>query len=186
MNLDRTSRYLSFILRHKPEEIGITVEYEGGWADVKQLIAGIAKTRPFTMEILEEIVRTDAKGRYSFNADKTKIRANQGHSIPVDLGLTPVDPPETLFHGTATRFLDPIFKEGLKPMSRQWVQLSDDRATAVAVGKRHGTPYLFRVDAAAMARDGYAFYLSTNGVWMTKEVPVRYLCAAPINADISE
>ena len=174
MNLTEISKYMSLILRHKPEAIGITLD-EHGWANVDELIEGIAKTNKFNMEILEEIVRTDEKQRYSFNEDKTLIRANQGHSIPVDVELDELEPPETLWHGSAEKFEAAIDREGLIPKSRLYVHLSKDKETAVKVGKRHGKPVLYIVRSAEMAKDGYKFYLSKNGVWLTKEVPVRYL-----------
>ena len=174
MGLKETSKYMSLILRHKPEVIGITLD-EHGWANVDELIDGISRTHEFNMDILEEIVRTDEKQRYSFNEDKTLIRANQGHSIPVDVELDEVTPPEELWHGTATRFEASIDTQGLIPKSRLYVHLSKDRETAVKVGKRHGKPVLYIVKAGEMSRDGYKFYLSKNGVWLTKEVPVRYL-----------
>ena len=174
MGLKETSKYMSLILRHKPEVIGITLD-EHGWANVDELIEGISRTNEFNMDILEEIVRTDEKQRYSFNDDKTLIRANQGHSIPVDVELDEVAPPEKLWHGTATRFEASIDAQGLIPKSRLYVHLSKDRETAVKVGQRHGKPLLYIVKAGEMSRDGYKFYLSKNGVWLTKEVPVRYL-----------
>ena len=148
MSLERTSRYMSLILRHKPEVIGIQLD-EHGWANVEELIAGIAKTQEFNRDILELIVRTDEKQRYSFNEDGTLIRANQGHSIPVDVELKEMQPPETLWHGTGE--------------------------TAKKVGQRHGIPVLYLVKAEEMYNDGYRFYRSENGVWLTKEVPVKYL-----------
>ena len=162
------------ILRHKPEVIGITLD-EHGWADVEPLIKGICKTQPFTMEMLEEIVRTDNKQRYSFNEDKTKIRANQGHSIPVDVELKEVVPPEYLWHGTGEKYVEAIDKMGLIPKSRLYVHLSKDQQTAVTVGKRHGKPVIYRIHADQMAKDGYQFFCSVNGVWLTKKVPAKYL-----------
>lgn len=173
-DLTNTSKYLSLILRHKPEAIGITLD-EHGWADVGLLIEGIGKTHPFDRETLEEIVRTDNKKRYSFNDDKTLIRANQGHSIPVDVELPVEEPPEYLWHGTGQKFEVSIDKMGLIPKSRLYVHLSADRETAVKVGSRHGDPIVYRVDTGRMAGDGYIFYRSVNGVWLTKEVPAGYL-----------
>ena len=170
-----TSKYMSLILRHKPETIGITLD-EHGWANVDELIEGISRTHEFNKDILEEIVRTDEKQRYSFNEDRTLIRANQGHSIPVDVELDEVAPPEELWHGTATKYEASIDAQGLIPKSRLYVHLSRDRETAVKVGQRHGKPVLYIVKAGEMSRDGYKFYLSKNGVWLTKEVPGRYLC----------
>ena len=174
MGLKETSKYISLILRHKPETIGISLD-EHGWANVDELIAGIAKTNEINMDILEEIVATDEKQRYSFNEDKTLIRANQGHSIPVDVELEESAPPEILWHGTGEKFVAAIDEQGLIPKSRLYVHLSKDEETAVKVGSRHGRPVLYRVLAGKMQKDGYKFYLSKNGVWLTKEVPVEYL-----------
>lgn len=165
---------MSLILRHKPDAIGITLD-EHGWANVDELIAGIAKDNEFNMEILEEIVRTDEKQRYLFNEDKTLIRANQGHSIPVDVELEEKEPPELLWHGTGEKYVASIDVQGLIPKSRLYVHLSKDEDTAVKVGKRHGKAVLYHVKAKQMHDDGYNFYLSANGVWLTKEVPVKYL-----------
>ena len=162
------------ILRHKPEEIGITLD-EHGWADVKELIEGVSKRYPLDMETLEEIVRTDEKQRYSFNDDHTLIRANQGHSIPVDVELKETVPPEILYHGTGEKYVDSIDATGLIPKSRLYVHMSPDTETAFKVGSRHGRPVIYEVLAGQMHKDGYAFYLSVNGVWLTKAVPAKYL-----------
>ena len=174
MSLNKTSKFISLILRHRPEVIGIELD-EHGWADVGELIAGVAKSRPFDMEMLEEIVRTDSKQRYSFNEDRTLIRANQGHSIPVDVELEQKEPPEVLYHGTGEKFVSSIDRQGLIPKSRLYVHLSPDEATARNVGRRHGKPVVYEVMAGQMARDGKAFFLSVNGVWLTKAVPAEYL-----------
>lgn len=174
MNLTRTSCFLSLILRHKPETIGISLD-EHGWANVDELIEGISKTREFNMDILEEIVRTDEKERYAFNEDKTLIRANQGHSIPVDVELEKAEPPEKLWHGTGEKYVASIDEIGLIRKSRLYVHLSKDKETALKVGSRHGKPVIYTVKAREMYQDGYAFFLSKNGVWLTKEVPVKYL-----------
>lgn len=174
MNLTDTSRFMSLILRHKPEAIGISLD-EHGWANVDELIAGIAKSHDFNMDILEKIVSTDEKQRYSFNEDKTLIRANQGHSIPVDVELDQVEPPAELWHGTGEKYVEAIDEQGLIPKSRLYVHLSKDSDTATKVGKRHGKPILYIVKAGEMYKDGYKFYLSKNGVWLTKEVPKKYL-----------
>ena len=165
---------MSLILRHKPDAIGITLD-EHGWANVDELIAGIAKDNEFNMEILEEIVRTDEKQRYSFNEDKTLIRANQGHSIPVDVELEEKEPPEILYHGTGEKYVSSIDVQGLIPKSRLYVHLSKDEETAVKVGSRHGKPVIYIVKAKQMYEDGYKFFISANGVWLTKEVPVKYM-----------
>lgn len=174
MSLKDTSKFMSLILRHRPEVIGISLD-EHGWANVDELITGIAKTQDFNMDILEEIVREDEKQRYSFNEDKTLIRANQGHSIPVDVELEVLEPPAELWHGTGEKYVASIDEQGLIPKSRLYVHLSKDKDTAVKVGKRHGNPVLYIVKAGEMYRDGYQFYLSKNGVWLTKQVPVKYL-----------
>ncbi|MDE6615790.1 MAG: RNA 2'-phosphotransferase, partial [Lachnospiraceae bacterium] len=162
-------------LRHNPGVIGIKLD-KHGWADAQELIAGINKAgSQINMDILEEIVRTDKKGRYSFNNDKTKIRANQGHSISVDVGLEEKEPPEILYHGTAGRFLPGIWKEGLKPMGRLYVHLSIDAETAEIVGKRHGKPAILKVHSGEMYRHGIKFYLSENNVWLVKKVESKYL-----------
>ena len=175
MNLTKASKYLALILRHKPEEIGIKLE-KNGWADTAKVVKGVSmRFSGFNMETLEEIVRTDSKQRYSFTEDKKKIRANQGHSVDVEIEFDEVEPPDVLFHGTATRFMDSIFKDGLCSMTRQYVHLSGDHDTAVIVGSRHGKPIVFRVDCQKMVEDGFRFYRSANGVWLTSHVPAKYL-----------
>lgn len=174
LSLRNISKYMSLILRHEPEAIGISLD-EHGWAKVDELIAGIAKDNEFNMDILEEIVGTDEKQRYSFNEDRTLIRANQGHSIPVDVEPEEKEPPETLWHGTGEKYVESIDAEGLISKSRLYVHLSKDEETAIKVGMRHGKPVLYQVMAKWMYDDGYKFFISANGVWLTKEVPVRYL-----------
>lgn len=175
MNLVQTSKFISLILRHKPEIIGITLD-EHGWADVKALIAGVQKTRPdFDMEILEEIVRINNKQRFAFNDDHTKIRANQGHSIHVDVELKEAAPPEVLYHGTAEKSVASIFEQGLVPGNRLYVHLSKDKQTALNVGSRHGKPVVLTVQSGRMHEDGHKFFISENGVWLIKAVPPTYL-----------
>ena len=177
---DKLSVFISLVLRHKPEAAGIRLD-EHGWANVEELLEGINNTgRQINMDILEEIVRTDSKQRYSFNSNKTLIRANQGHSVPVDVELEERQPPQYLYHGTAERFLDAIMAEGLKPMSRLYVHLSKDEETAVKVGKRHGSPVVLKVRTEEMYHDGNNFYLSQNGVWLTKYVDRKYIEGRPI------
>ena len=144
-------------------------------ANVDELLAGINRTRPLDMAGLEEIVRTDEKQRYAFNADKTKIRANQGHSVPVDVELQPVTPPALLYHGTGEKFVSSIEARGLIPKTRLYVHLSGDYDTARKVGARHGSPRVYQINAARMSADGYEFFRSVNGVWLTKQVPPQYL-----------
>lgn len=174
MNLTKVSKYISLILRHKPEAIGISLD-EHGWANVEELIEGVNKTHKLDMEMLEEIVATDDKQRYSFNEDKTLIRANQGHSIDVDVELEEVEPPEYLWHGTGEKYVQSIRKSGIIAKSRLYVHLSDSYGTAILVGKRHGKPMVFCVKSGQMHTDGYKFYRSKNGVYLTKSVPVKYL-----------
>ncbi len=169
-----TSKFISLILRHKPETIGITLD-EHGWADVNELIAGVSKTHPLDMAFLERIVAEDEKQRYSFNEDKTRIRANQGHSIKVDVELKKTVPPETLYHGTGEKYTDSIDREGLIPKSRLYVHLSSNAETAMKIGQRHGRSVVYTVAAGKMNRDGYKFYLSENGVWLIEKVPPVYL-----------
>ena len=168
------SKYISLILRHKPEEIGITLD-EHGWANVPELIEGISKSHEFNMDMLEDIVATDNKQRYSFNEDHTLVRANQGHSIPVDVELEEVIPPEILYHGTGEKYVASIDQQGLIPKSRLYVHLSGDKETAVKVGQRHGKPVIYIVKSGEMCKDGISFYRSVNGVWLTKAVPAKYL-----------
>ena len=174
MSLNETSKFIALILRHKPETIGISLD-EHGWANVSELIEGINKQQPFTMMDLEEIVKTDNKQRYSFNEDKTLIRANQGHSVPVDVELPEKEPPEFLWHGTGEKYTESIDEIGLIPKSRLYVHLSGDLETAKIVGKRHGKLVVYKVKSGEMAKHGFIFYRSVNGVWLTKKVPVKYL-----------
>ena len=174
MNLKSTSKYLSLILRHHPEAAGITLDGHG-WANVEELIAEVRKSRPFDRETLEKIVATDEKQRYSFNESHTLIRANQGHSVPVDVELPVTEPPEILYHGTGEKYAASIDAQGLLPGRRLYVHLSGDEDTARKVGIRHGKPVIYRVLSGQMSRDGFMFYRSVNGVWLTKTVPAMYL-----------
>jgi putative RNA 2'-phosphotransferase len=173
-DLRRLSIFLSLLLRHKPEEVGLVLD-PGGWACVDDLVKKVAG---LTRAKLQQIVAQDDKQRYSFNPDGKRIRAVQGHSIPVDLGLSPVEPPEHLYHGTARRFLITIWLQGIVKQSRQFVHLSDNADTALTVGQRHGDAVVIEVDAKAMHDDGFCFYLSENGVWLTDVVPMEYLIGA--------
>ena len=175
MNKNRLSVFVSLILRHKPETVGITLD-KHGWADVGELITGINNTgRNINMDMLEEIVSTDDKGRYSFNKDKTLIRANQGHSIPVNIEFEEVEPPSILYHGTATKFINNIRQQGIKSMSRLYVHLSKDIEIATNVGKRHGQCVILVIDSERMFKDGVRFYLSENNVWLTNYVDYKYV-----------
>ena len=166
-----TSKFLSLILRHKPQIVGIELD-EHGWADVEELIH---RVNGLNREILEKIVEQDEKQRYSFSADKKLIRANQGHSISVDVELEELKPPEILYHGTAERFSASILAQGLLKMSRMYVHLSDNIETAEKVGRRHGKPKIFIVESGKMFADGCKFFKSVNGVWLTEKIPAKYL-----------
>lgn len=180
-NDDKLGRFLSLVLRHQPSAAGITLD-QNGWADVEALVAGTKRTgRHINKDILERIVRENNKNRYSFNEDHTKIRANQGHSLAVDVELESQTPPDLLYHGTAVDYLDSIMKQGITKQNRQHVHLSDEKETAVRVGKRHGKPVVLAVDAAAMVKDGLIFWCSENGVWLCDCVPKKYLTLQPID-----
>ena len=170
----KLGRFLSLVLRHNPLAAGIALD-EHGWANVEELLAGVRRTgRHIDMDTLERIVRENNKQRYSFNEDHTKIRANQGHSLAVDVELKQEDPPQYLYHGKADRFLAAIQREGIQKMSRQYVHLSGSYQTAVEVGRRHGFPVVITIDAKAMVQDGIHFYLAENGVWLCEDVPPKY------------
>ncbi|MCM1505993.1 MAG: RNA 2'-phosphotransferase [Ruminococcus flavefaciens] len=175
-NLTKISRFLSLILRHKPEVIGIELDKKG-WADVSELITGVNKTGEYflDMKTLERIVSTDEKKRYSFTPDKKKIRANQGHSVKVDVELKECQPPELLWHGTGEKYVDSINSEGLKPKGRLYVHLSADVETALKVGGRHGKPVVYKIMSGEMYRQGYVFYLSENGVWLADFIPTDFM-----------
>ena len=174
MNLTNISRKLSYLLRHSTDPLYI--DLNGGWADADRIIEVLKRRLPeMDRNTLDEIVAQDTKGRYSYSADGKKIRANQGHSIPgVVIEMEQPEPPELLYHGTATRFLDSILRDGLRPMSRQYVHISPDFETAVKVGKRHGRPVVLIIKAKQFVEDGNELYRSSNGVWQAKAVPPRY------------
>lgn len=168
-------KFLSLVLRHQPEVIGLSLDEEG-WADLDTLISlSNAKGTKISKEIILEIVATNDKKRYCLSDDGLKIRANQGHSIAVDLGLTAIKPPDILYHGTATRFAGSIREQGLLPKSRQHVHLSALETTAIEVGKRHGAPLVIKVRALDMHQKGHRFFLSQNGVWLTAKVGAEFL-----------
>ena len=169
------SKFLSYVLRHRPDAVGITLD-TNGWVSVEDLLTACAKIgKDISKAALEEIVRTSPKRRFALSDDGTRVRANQGHSVTVDLGLSPQTPPQVLYHGTVDKSLASILSEGLKKMSRHHVHLSCDRTTATAVGGRRGTPVILEIDAGRMHRDGYVFYKSENNVWLTDEVPAEYI-----------
>ena len=174
MNLKTISVKMSWLLRHCQEPLYI--DLNGGWAEDKTILSVLKKNYPdVTLNTIRQIVAEDEKGRYSFDESGTKIRANQGHSIPgVVIEMESPDPPEYLYHGTATRFLDAIMREGLKPMKRQWVHISPDYETAVMVGSCHGKPAILKIRAKDFVNDGNELYRSSNGVWQAKYVAPEY------------
>lgn len=168
----RISKFLSLVLRHAPEKIGLTLDAEG-WGAVDAIIRGAPMA--LTAEDIFRVVATSDKKRFALSPDGTRIRAQQGHSVAVDLGLVPEPPPPVLWHGTVARFLASIEATGLRPMNRHHVHLSPDHATAAAVGARRGPPVVLCIDAAAMAGAGHLFFQSGNGVWLTGTVPPGYI-----------
>ena len=171
----RISKFLSLVLRHKPEEIGVTLD-EAGWVDVETLLSACARHRfPITRQQLETVVATSDKKRFALSEDGSRIRANQGHSVEVELGYAPAQPPEILYHGTADRFIESIRRQGLIKGKRHHVHLSLTRPTAAAVGTRHGRLVLLEVRSGDMHRAGIVFYKSANDVWLTDAVPAEYL-----------
>ncbi len=173
--LKHKSKFLSLVLRHQPEVAGITLD-DAGWTPIEALLAGCARAgTPITRSELDEVVRTNDKQRFALSADGTRIRANQGHSVEVELGYAPADPPAVLYHGTSADALPSIRAAGLERRARHHVHLSERPDTAVAVGGRHGKPVVLTVDAARMRADGHAFYRTPNGVWLTDAVPAAYL-----------
>ncbi|QPF94950.1 RNA 2'-phosphotransferase [Bradyrhizobium commune] len=183
MPIDDTqlSKFLSLVLRHKPDVIGLVLDAQG-WAGIDELIAKAnAAGTKFGRDDLLRVVAASDKKRFSLSPGADRVRAAQGHSVQVELGLAAQEPPPLLYHGTATRFVEAILSEGLKPQARQQVHLSADVATAERVGQRHGKAYIFTVDTVAMRRHGYKFYRADNGVWLTDLVPPEFL--APITTE---
>ena len=170
------SKFLSYVLRHHPESIGIQLDSEG-WADVDTLLQQAQKhNRPLTRQMLEEVVENNSKKRFTLSEDGTRIRAAQGHSTTqVNIQYTPTQPPEVLYHGTAIQFVDSIRAQGLLAGSRHHVHLSADVVTAKQVGQRHGKPVVLHIQAKAMTQAGHLFYLSDNGVWLTEHVPAKFI-----------
>ena len=171
----RVSKRLSYVLRHRPDSVGLTLD-GAGWADVDELLAALtAHGLPLTREELDRVVAGNDKRRFAFDDSGRRIRASQGHSVPVALGYAAEPPPAVLFHGTVERVLPAIEAQGLRPGRRHAVHLSPDAETARRVGARRGRPVVLRVDAAGMAHDGAVFTRSANGVWLVDAVPPRYL-----------
>ena len=173
--LKHISKFMSLVLRHKPEEIGLQLD-ENGWASASELIEKMNQYGiKVSQEIIETVVATNDKKRFAFNEDRTRIRASQGHSVEIDLALLPAEPPEQLFHGTAEKNISSILQKGIQKMNRQHVHLSKDKETAVNVGSRHGKPVVLTIHAGQMYKDGLLFWLSANGVWLTDFVEAKYI-----------
>jgi putative RNA 2'-phosphotransferase len=173
--LVRSSKYLSKHLRHQPERLGLTLA-PGGWVPVADLLAACARAGvSISRADLAEIVARNSKQRFSFDPTGMLIRANQGHSVAVDLQLVTSTPPDVLYHGTGERAVPAILRDGLLKMNRHHVHLSTDIATALSVGARHGRPMIFQIDAVAMAEAGHEFSCSDNGVWLVEHVPAGHL-----------
>ena len=171
----RLSKFLSLVLRHQPETAHITLD-SAGWTGVEELLSGCAQARrSITRDQLQHIVDTNSKKRFEFSADGRRIRASQGHSVEVELAYEPMLPPEVLYHGTATRFLDSIREQGLLKGQRHHVHLSAETKVTMQVGARHGKPALLTIRASAMSAAGHIFYCSTNGVWLVEHVPPDFI-----------
>jgi len=174
-NHKQISKLMSLVLRHQPEAIGIKLD-EHGWAKVSDLLHGInSKGLKLDMPLLEEIVKTNPKKRFSFNEAKTLVRANQGHSISVDVQLNEKEPPYTLYHGTVAKYMSSIREKGLLKMNRNHVHLSQDIETASIVGQRRGKPIILKINAHKMSLAGFKFFLSENNVWLTETVPTEFI-----------
>jgi len=171
---ETASKFLSWVLRHQPQAIGLRLDAQG-WASIDELLRLAQPTHPLTHAQLQRVVAHSDKQRFAISADGLRIRANQGHSLPVDLGLTSAEPPPQLYHGTATRFVDAIRHDGLLPGQRQHVHLSVSPDTALQVGQRYGQAVVLTVRAQAMAEAGHAFYRADNGVWLTAQVQVAFI-----------
>lgn len=175
--INKISKFLSFVLRHKPEAIGLALD-ANGWANLDELIDranASGEVSYLNRDLILEVVNTSDKKRFIIADNGQQIRANQGHSVDIDLQLKPTVPPEILYHGTATRFLDSILEKGLMPQQRQHVHLSMDIETASAVGQRYGKPIILKIKALLMHEQGFQFYRSENGVWLTERVPNTYI-----------
>lgn len=173
--MTQRSRFLSLVLRHQPQAAGIKLD-SAGWVEVETLLQGMSSSgHPLSRAELETLVTANDKQRFTFSNDGKRIRANQGHSVDVELGLAPAVPPSTLYHGTVGKFLDSILQRGLEPGQRHHVHLTADRHTAFKVGSRRGTAIVLEVNASAMVEAQHIFYLSANGVWLTDTVPAKFL-----------
>lgn len=174
-NRTRNSKFLSLVLRHKPETIGVQLD-ENGWIAITTLLNALQQYgKRISHQDLQEICVACDKQRFKISDDGLRIRANQGHTLKIDLGLTPKFPPPVLYHGTASRFIGNIFRQGLQAGSRQHVHLTEDLNTAKKVGARHGIPVILKIDTAALLEAGQVFYQSENKVWLTAVIAPRYL-----------
>jgi putative RNA 2'-phosphotransferase len=173
--LTHISKFLSLVLRHQPESIGIHLD-SNGWTDIEELLEKANKSGvEIDRNTLNQVVATNSKKRFAIDSTLSKIRANQGHSVEVELGYESQKPPEVLFHGTGEKSVQSIISTGLEKRSRQHVHLSADFETAFKVGQRHGKPFVFKVLSGQMYNDDFQFFISDNGVWLTDHVPVKYL-----------
>lgn len=171
----KKSKFLSLVLRHQPDTIGIELD-ESGWVNVDVLMSALTRhNKGMSRAILEEVVSTNDKQRFSFNEDGTRIRANQGHSVDIELGYEPATPPETLYHGTPQQFVENIAEQGLQKMNRHHVHLHVDVETSTAVGQRRGKPVLLKIRALDMHQAGHEFFVTPNDVWLTDHVPTEYI-----------
>jgi putative RNA 2'-phosphotransferase len=171
----RVSKFLSLILRHEPDKVGLKLD-DAGWVDVDELLSAVnQRAMPLTLEQLQHVVATNPKKRFAFSEDGSRIRASQGHSVDIDLQYAPTAPPEVLYHGTATRFLDGIRRHGLQKMARHDVHLSAETKVTLQVGGRHGKPVLLVIRAGEMHRTGHVFRCSANGVWLVASVPPEFI-----------
>jgi putative RNA 2'-phosphotransferase len=178
----KLSKFMSFVLRHRPDAIGLTLDPQG-WASIDDLVLkSNAAGHNFSRDDLMHVVNTNEKRRFTVSADGQCIRAAQGHSLAVDLSLSEQEPPTVLYHGTARRFLPSILSNGLKSQARQHVHLSTDEATAKVVGQRHGEPVVLAVEARRMHAEGFQFFFADNGVWLTDQVPPEFLGSSSSSA----
>jgi len=172
---NKISKFLSLILRHSPEKIGLELD-SAGWTNVDDLLTKMnSNGQSINFDILQFIVETNKKKRFGFNSDKTQIRANQGHSIKIEHGFKSIIPPEILYHGTGEKSIESILKTGIEKRNRHHVHLSADKETALKVGQRHGKPVILEVQSLEMKENGYEFYLSENNVWLTDFVPTKFI-----------
>ena len=174
--LKKVTKFLSYVLRHGPDTVGVTMDGHG-WVEVDELIERSVAHRPLSRAMLEHLVAADPKRRFAFSEDQRRIRAVNGHSVAVDLGLMAQQPPDSLFHGTAVYNVDAILRVGLLPIGRNYVHLSADHRSAADIGGRLSCPKVLTIDSAAMAADGHVFYRSENDIWLSGPVPQKYLTA---------